>query len=399
MAHRRTPLAWKNLTHDPRRLAVACAGIGFAVLLMFIQVGFENALFVSQVQLIGDLEGDIFITSRARFALAAEKRFPLTTLLQAEALPGVASASPLYAEWTMSVLKNLTPGISRKSAKGYRIRTIGYHVDDPIFRSLAIRRQADRLRDQETALIDLRSKSPNFDFPMGDPLALADAAAELAGKQVRFVGVFSLGADFVHDGNLIMSADNFARYFPYRTRGGDPLNVVDLGVVRVSPGYDAKEVRRRLQQTLGDNVNVLQRNDLRRREMQFWQNNTPIGLVFWAGKVIGFVVGVVICYQVIFSDISDHMPEFATLKAMGYSSDYFTRLIVTEALWLAVMGFVPGALVSWGLYIWLGGQTGLPMDMTPGVLLLVLGSTVVMCVVSGLLAVRKLLTADPASLF
>ncbi|MEM6798582.1 MAG: ABC transporter permease DevC [Planctomycetota bacterium] len=396
MTTRKTPLAWKNLTHDPRRLAVACAGIGFAVLLMFVQVGFENALFLSQVRLIADLEGDIFISSRARFALAAEKRFPLALLHQAEAEPGVASAAPLYADWTTSVLKNLIPG---KSSKGYRIRSLAYPIDQPVFRSKQIAEQAELLREPQTALIDLRSKAPNFDFPMDNPAALASAEAELAGKQVQLVGVFDLGADFVHDGNLVMSAATFARYFPYRNRWGDPLSVVDLGIVRVAPGHDVERVRDSIAERLGKNVGVHTRSDFRRREMRFWRRNTPIGVVFWAGKVIGFVVGVVICYQVIFSDISDHMPEFATLKAMGYNTDYFTRLIVTEALWLALMGFVPGALVSWALYAWLGGQTGLPMSMSYDVLLLVLGSTVVMCVVSGLLAVRKLLTADPASLF
>ncbi|MEM6329198.1 MAG: FtsX-like permease family protein [Planctomycetota bacterium] len=396
MPRRRTPLAWKNLTHDPRRLAVACAGIGFAVLLMFVQVGFENALFVSQVRLINDLEGDIFITSQARFALAAEKRFPRALLYQAEAVEGVAAAAPLYAEWTTSVLKNLSPG---KSAKGYRIRTFGYRLDQPVFKSPRVQEQAGRLRSLQTALIDARSKAPNFDFPVGDPERLRAAPAELAGQRVSLVGAFKLGADFVHDGNLVMSAASLARYFPYRNRRGDPLAAVDIGVVRIAPGERPADVRDRIAAKLGGNVWVHTRRDLRRREMRFWRQSTPIGVVFWAGKVIGFVVGVVICYQVIFSGISDHMPEFATLKAMGYNNAYFTRLIVTEALWLSAMGFVPGALVSWALYAWLGGQTGLQMDMTPDVLLLVLGSTIAMCVVSGLLAVRKLLTADPASLF
>ncbi|MEM9185146.1 MAG: FtsX-like permease family protein [Planctomycetota bacterium] len=392
----RTRLAWKNLTHDPLRLAVACVGIGFAVLLMFIQVGFENALFSSQVRVIRQLEGDVFITSRARFALAAEKRFPLALLELARGCEGVAYVAPLYTELTLSTLKNLLPGAS---SKGYPIRTIAFHPGDNVFRSRAIADQAQRLREPMTALIDRRSKAPNFAFPMKDPERLAAAPAELSGKRVKLVGGFNLGADFVHDGNLVMSAPNFARYFPQRKQFGDPLSVVDIGIVRVADGAKAADVRDRVARRLGDQVTVSTRRQLRRAETRFWQRNTPIGVVFWAGKVIGFVVGVVICYQVIFSDISDHMPEFATLKAMGYGADYFTRMIVTEGLWLAIMGFIPGALVSWALYYVLGVKTGLPMDMTPGCLGLVLASTVTMCVVSGLLAVRKLLTADPASLF
>jgi len=399
MSSRRTRLAWKNLTHDPRRLAVACAGIAFAVLLMFVQVGFESALFTSQVRLVDVLEGDIFVTSRARFALAAEKRFPLTTLHRIAGGKGVAAVDPIYSEWTLSVLKNLNTDATNKEKRGYRIRTIGYHVDRPAFKSKKLSEHAQRLREPRTALIDKRSKITNFAFPMNDDRALSEADAELANKQIKLVGVFDLGADFVHDGNLIMDAKAFARYFPYRNQGGDPLGMVDIGVVRVAEGFDPVEVRNRLQAQLGKNTQVDTRQQFHAREMSFWRDNTPIGIVFLAGKVIGFVVGVVICYQVIFSDISDHMPEFATLKAMGYGPDYFTRLIVTEGLWLAIMGFIPGSLVSWGLYVWLGEQTGLPMDMTLATLLLVLASTIVMCIVSGLLAVRKLLNADPANLF
>ncbi len=102
----KTPLAWKNLMHDRRRLATAVAGIGFAVLLMFVQVGFQNALYDSQVRLVDALRGDLFIVSRDRFAIAAETRFPLAVLYQARSTPGVADAYPLYTELTTSVFKN-----------------------------------------------------------------------------------------------------------------------------------------------------------------------------------------------------------------------------------------------------------------------------------------------------
>src|SRR6185436_1790762 len=122
---KKTPLAWKNLTHDWRRLAVAVAGIGFAVVLMFTQIGFQNALFDSQVKVIDDLEGDIFLVSPAKYTLAAEKRFPIELVNQAESCPGVDGAYPLYTELTLSRLKNLQPGTS---GKGYPIRSIGFRL-------------------------------------------------------------------------------------------------------------------------------------------------------------------------------------------------------------------------------------------------------------------------------
>ncbi|HMO86976.1 MAG TPA: FtsX-like permease family protein, partial [Lacipirellulaceae bacterium] len=228
---------------------------------------------------------------------------------------------------------------------------------------------------------------------------LAEAPAELAERRITLVGTFDLGADFAHDGNLVMSAENFAVYFPQRLHGRDPLSVVDLGIVLVEDGADPGVVRQRIDDEIDDRVLVLTREQFRAQEVKFWDTSTPIGIVFAAGKIIGFVVGMVICYQVIYSDIADHMGEFATLKAMGYGTAYFIGLIVTEAVLLSLIGYVPGAAVSAALYAVLASATGLLLEMSLPSMALVLVLTLLMCIASGLLAVRKLLAADPASLF
>ncbi len=393
---RKTPLAWKNLTHDGRRLVVAIGGIAFAVLLMFTQVGFQNALFDSQAKLIDDLQGDIFLVSKAKFTLAAEKRFPITRLHQAQSCPGVAGAYPVYSELTTSVLRKIERGVGNK---GFPIRTIGFQLTDPVFRIPSVNQQLDRLRQPGTALIDKKSKRKKFVFARDNDTLLAQDTLELASKKLRLIGTFELGTDFAHDGNLVMNAENFANYFPHRKRFGDPLSVIDIGVIHLQPDADLDETYSILQQTLAQDVNILTRAQFRTAEIDFWDESTPIGTIFLFGKIIGFIVGMVICYQVIYSGIADHMPEFATLKAMGYPASYFVRLIVVEALLLAVVGFFPGTAVSWLLYGWLAGQTGLLMTMSFDCLLFVLVATIVMCVASGLLALRKLLAADPASLF
>jgi putative ABC transport system permease protein len=392
---KRTPLAWYNLTQDWRKLAVALAGIGFAVLLMFMQVGFQNALFDSQVKMIDELAGDIFLVSRAKFTLASEKRFPLEMVKRATSCAGVAGAYPVYTDLTFSRLKNLSVN---NAGKGYPIRSIGFHLSDPVFLAADINSQLERLRPPGTALIDMHSKRENFDFPYDDDAGLAKVPVELGERRISLVGTFDLGTDFAHDGNLVMSAENFALYLPQR-QSGDPLSVVDIGIVRLQEGASIDDVRQAIDDMLDDRIWVFTREQFRNAEISFWDDSTPIGIVFAAGKVIGFVVGMVICYQVIYSDIADHMPEFATLKAMGYSSRYFMGLIVAEAVLLSLIGFLPGLAISAGLYVRVASATGLLMRMTPDVMALVLLLTVAMCIASGILAVRKLLAADPATLF
>ncbi|MBN1851165.1 MAG: ABC transporter [Pirellulales bacterium] len=392
MPSRRTPLAWNNLTHDRRRLAVAVGGILFAVVLMFMEVGFMFALFDSTVKILDDVHADIVLISPARYALPAEKRIPAVRLYQAQSCPGVAAVHPLYIERAAAAL------YPSPSGKGYPIRVIGYSLKPGIFKAPSVDGQAEKLRQPDTGLIDMKSKRPHFNFAL-DGLKNSDRVdAELSGRRIHLVGSFLSGTDFANDGNLILSDRNFAKYFPWRG-DGQPLDIVDLGLVQLEPDADAEIVRRQLEDLLGEEVEVLPTGDYRAREIQFWRQNTPIGLVFQMGVLLGFIVGIIICYQVIYTDVADHMAEFATLKAIGYTHGFFVRLVIAESLWLSVFGFLPGLLVAAGLYFCLAQATGLLMLITVPRSVIVLLLTMAMCMASGLLALRKLLSADPAELF
>ena len=164
-------------------------------------------------------------------------------------------------------------------------------------------------------------------------------------------------------------------------------------------GADPQEVKRRLAARLPDDVAVYTKAEMIERERNFWSHSTPIGYIFLLGTVIGFLVGMVICYQIINADIADHMPEFATLKAMGYRNRYFVGFVLMESVYLSLLSFVPGMLVSLGLYEALARSTGLLMILNVPRAASVLLLTLAMCVASGCLAMRKVLAADPAELF
>jgi putative ABC transport system permease protein len=388
----RVPLAWKNLTHDPRRLAVALAGISFAVMLMFQQRGFNNALFDSTVALLEQMDADIIILDKTRFSLSAETRFEREVLDIAASCPGVIRTDPVYTENSVAFLR-------KQGLKARPIRVIGFDLSQPILLDKTGQPlDLEKVRGEEyTAMIDVLSKE-NFGFNL-DPNNNEPQPAELAGKKIKIVDKFDLGRDFANDGNLIVSAQSIAHYFPYR-RFGDPLGVVDLGLVQCEAGANLQAVKATLEKQLaGKKVTVETREEFIAREKHFWSSATPIGIIFLIGAIIGFVVGVIICYQILASDIADHMSEFATLKAMGYSNAYFFRLVITEAIYLSVIGFIPGFLLSLILFQINAQITGLMMIMTPARALLILGLTVLMCIFSGILALRKLLSTDPAELF
>lgn len=388
---RRVPLAWNNLTHDRRRLCVALCGIGFAVVLMFMQTGFKNALFDSTVQILQDLNGQIVLIAKARYALPANQTFTLSRIYQARACEGVRAAYPLYIERPRAVWK-------QPDGRGYPIRVLACEPGDGVLLIPELTQYAELLKQQGAALLDEKSKAvygpPGVRLPWHEWHGVT-----LASRSVHLVGTFRLGTDFANDGNLMMTPANFAKFFPSRAPGRDPQEVVDLGVVQLAAGADPQAVKDRLAARLPDDVAIFTKAEMIERERSFWRHSTPIGYIFLVGTVIGFLVGMVICYQIINADIADHMPEFATLKAMGYRNRYFVGFVLMESVYLSLLSFLPGTLVSLGLYEALAHSTGLLMILNVPRAASVLLLTLAMCIASGCLAMRKVLAADPAELF
>jgi putative ABC transport system permease protein len=392
-------LAWFNLTHDHVRFVLFSAGIGFAVVLMFIQFGFRNALLDSNVLLLERLNGDIVLVSRRYTTLATREAFSRRRLIQAAAVSGVRAVYPVYVEYGLSVLRNANPEVAARSPS-HSIRVVGIDPDAGLLDFPELDPQPGapgslvaELKRPGQALADRACK------PTYGPLTVS-TETELAGRRIRIVGHFDLGTDFGAEGTLLVSADTFADWLRRPYYPGGALDEVELGLVRLDEGADRPQVQRDLTAVLGaGDVDVLTKEELMAREKQFWLDNTPIGFAFGFGMIMGFVVGMVICYQILSSDVADHLAEYATLRAIGYPGRYLSRVVLQEALVLALAGFLPGLVLSWLLYQTLHSLTGLPMRLTLDRLAFIFALTIGMCAASGWIAVRKAREADPAEVF
>ncbi len=400
----RTPLAWKNLSHDPVRFALFVLGVVFAVVLMFVQLGFKGALLDSQTIVHDHLNADLVLVSPARKAIAMREAFPRRRLAQAAAVPGVADARPLYLDNGTGTLLNADTLTKRKPSRGIRVIGVdpdAFQLDLPELDPAGPEVRALRLTG--AALFDAGSREGDDGESVFGPLRTG-GETELAGRTVRFVGSVRLGPDFTTDGALIVSQDTFADILRRPYTPGAPLADVDLGLIRLAPGADAAGVKDALNAEFAragpdPDVAALTRGEFRGREQDFWLRNTPIGFAFGFGTVMGFAVGLVICYQILSGDVADHLPEYATLKAVGYSNRYLMWVVLQEALILAAAGFAAGLGISVGLYRVIAWLTALPMNLGVERALTVLAATVVMCVASGLIALVRLVRADPADVF
>src|SRR6185437_8565303 len=249
MAPLRLPLALRILLHTPGRLAVSIAGIVLAVVLMFSQAGFRNAMFDSQTELIHHLNGDLFLVSRLKYLLYARDTFPRRRLEQVRACPGVQAVYPLYMETTLAIWKNPVDGGTRP------IRVLAFNLDDPVLDLPEVRAQTRLLRMPNTILFDDKSR----DY-FGQPTTGTET--ELSGRLVHVMGTFQLGTDFVTDGNVLMSDRNFLKFFPDRASSAPHLDRLEIGLVRLTPGTDLLAVQRELRETLPDDVKVLTKAEL-----------------------------------------------------------------------------------------------------------------------------------------
>jgi putative ABC transport system permease protein len=203
-----------------------------------------------------------------------------------------------------------------------------------------------------------------------------------------------MGTSFGIDGNLLTSDDNFLRLFPDR-----PRNDIQLGLVTLKAGADPAVVRDRLRQWLPQDVLVMTKPEFVAREKAYWNRATPVGYVFAFGAIMGFVVGAIIVYQILFADVSEHLHEYATLRAMGYSNGFVSGIVLQQAVILGVLGFLPGLALSAFLYSRASAATSLPLEVSAGRALAVFALTLGVCAVSALLAVRKVRRLDPAEVF
>ncbi len=379
------PLAWLQISKNKGRTLAAAAGIAFASLLMLTHMGVSEALFQSSVLVHGKLNGEILLSSKQYQILVRPLSFSDRRLHQALAVDGVESVAPIYL--------GLAPWTNPSTRETRDIFMVGFDPRPGVLNVPEVNQHLNELRQPNTMLFDELSRP---EFGAVDDAFLAGEAVEIqvGPRKMRVVGLFELGTSFGIDGTLIMSDLNFLRLSPTAREG-----LISLGVVKLSSEANVEAVRAELERVLPADIRVLSRDTLMEQEVDYWATGTPIGFSTMLGVVMGWIVGAVIVYQILYSDVSEHLAEYATLKAMGYSNRYLLGVVMQEAVILSALGFLPSLVLVEIVYAITYAKTLLPIAMTLERATTVYGYTLTMCAVSGLLAARRIRSADPASIF
>lgn len=382
---KRTPLAWRQLMKEKTRLLVAVAGITFADILMLLQMGFEGALYDAAIQPHRQLQADLVLIDPQMQTLFAVKSFQRQRLYQTLAVENVESVTPVYiasGQW-----RNPETRLERT------ILVWGVDPSKPTFKMTDVNQNLDKIKPLNTVLFDIAGR-PEYGVNRDDFQKAGKFSTELNGKNVQVKELFVNGASFAADGNVITSDSTFLNLFSASDR-----NQIQVGLIKLKPGSNIPAVQQQIDRLLPNDVLVLSVEEFAQIEKKYWADGTAIGFIFGLGVGVGFIVGIVIVYQILYSDVSEHLPEYATLKAMGYTDRYLLTVLMQESLILAVLGYIPSFVLTLGLYYAASVATMLPIAMTVERAINVFILTVVMCSISGAVAMRKLRSADPADIF
>ena len=389
------PVAWLQLIHQRVRFLATLAGIAFVVVLLFMQIGFREALFDSSVQVHESLHGDLFMISPQYRSITSQQSFPRERLYQLLGNSAVESVNPLYVQF--GKLKNFQSG--QKSP----IFVFGINPGSPSFNLPEVNQSLDQLKLADRALFDAGSRlefgpiAQTFRKTGSVEIEISPYNEINKARKLKVKGLFKIGTSFGVDGNLMINASTFQQIFSERT-----ADKVDIGLVNLSPGSNVEQVKTQLiREFLSDeqDIRILTLGEFTKMEKDYWDLRTPAGFAFKIMVTMGFIIGTGIVYQILYSNISTHLIEFATLKAIGHTSFFLLSIVFQQALLLAVLGYIPGIILSFGVYDLTRDATKLPIVMTADRTIFVLVSVVLMCLTSGMLAINKLRAVDPADIF
>jgi putative ABC transport system permease protein len=401
----KTPLALLNLWHQRAKTLVSIGGVAFALLLVFMQLGFMGAVSHTATNVLENMRFDILIRARDYLHLYEPSMFDRKWVQVAASTRGVSAAKPLWI--TIHNWRKLPTEVESQSSEFVTqylpIAVMAFATNDDVFTLESVTSQQSQLNSGSDVLLD-QSTQRDYGPWDGRKFGVPDIgrSTEIGGQNFSIAGVFNLGTGLAANGAAIASQQGFARIIPW-----DVDRHTSLGLIDIEADADvdevAAELRKRFQ--IGDAeeeslaVDVLSRTEAMERERFRWLRQTPIGLIFQLGVAISLLVGAAIVYMVLATDVANRLPEYATLLAMGYSRKYLASIVMTQAITLCLFGF----LVAWGaaelLYRLTSYLSGIPVAMNPDRIAYVLALGLAMSCCSGLLALRKLWKAEPASLF
>ncbi|MDX1930036.1 MAG: ABC transporter permease DevC [Pirellulaceae bacterium] len=378
-------IGWSQLSHGKTRMIVALCGVSVIVAMILTVLSLKDAVIESTLQVPKSLKGDVIVMSARTQTILRPAPFPRRFLDRLHGIDGVAAVSSVAIEnarW-----------INPETRQEHPIRVFGLDLEFDVIALPGIDPGEPRLKMKDTIIFDASSR-PKFG-PVAQRFKSGQGfSTEVNGRRVDVCGLTYAGVSIAADGNLFTTHANFQRLFP--NLGGSRSHI---GVIRLKASSSQAEVARQVREMLGSEARVLTRTEMMEAEKAFMKLNDPVDDIMGMIASVAFFVGMIIVYQILYTDVVNHLPQFATLKAIGFTGFFLLGIILAEGVILSLLGFGPGLIMAHGLTILAQHATLLPVTITLSNTFGVLLAAISMCVFAASIAVRKITQAEPASVF
>ncbi len=370
-------LAIKILLDDKARFLTTVTGVGFAVALVYVQVGLFVGLLASASVTIDRMDADVWVAARNTPNVDFGNPFPETLVQRVRSAPGVERADNLIV-WFATVA---LPGGAKESAVIYGLKdfarwNLPWEVleGDP----------ADLRRGRYVLLDDSATRRFGA-FRVGD-------RREFSGRRLKVIGRTAGARSFTTSPIAFLDYRLAQSLTPTELEGR-----TTYVVAKVAPGADVRavvaEVRRRLPYH-----DVHTRDEWSRRSRAYWVESTGLGLTMFLTVSLGCLVGVIVVAQTLYTSTTEHLTEFATVKAIGGRDLAIYGVIAEQASVAACVGFVLGTAVSLALVPVLA-RIDMPLVITPGLAALTFAGTLGLCLAASAVSFRRIRALDPAIVF
>lgn len=370
-------IARKNLFHDKIRFIITLIGVTFSVVLIFAQVGVYLGFMRNASNIIDHLPADIWVTSKDSPNFDWSQPFPEGNLNKAKGIRGIEWAEKMVFAWAMMKLPN---------GGTEQVEMIGFNPNSGIGAPWSMKEGSVKdVKGGKHIIVDESVYKKLGEIRMGD-------SREIMNKKVKVVGI-SKGIKSLTTAPYVFTSYDTAKELASYI--GE--NHTSFILIKVAGGSDKKDVVRMLKERL-PGVSVYTKEEFSYRTRYYWTVSTGMGMGFLITAFLGFIIGMVIVGQTIYTSTVEHIREFGTLKAIGAKNSFIYRIILEQAVVNAVIGYITGFIAM--KFLLKGYQkTGIDMVIPEYLMVSVFFLTVLMCVSASVISIRKVTKIDPVMVF
>lgn len=376
-------VAWKMLTGDKSKYFGLVFGIAFACLLMAHQMSIFCGIMRRTGGRINDVrEAEIWVTQQNVVYVEELKPMQDTALYRVRGVEGIEWAVPYYKSQVQLRFQDgkfrnvLMIGIDDASLVGAPTKLFAGSLAD--------------LRKPDAFIVD--KAGYEFLWPEAKGVITLDKVVEMNDRRAILVGVCESLPTFQTLPVLYTRASQARSFAP------PERNQLSAVLAHAKPGQDPAAICKRIEEQTG--LTATTDEQLFWMTIRYYLRSTGIPINFGITIFLGFFVGAAIAGQTFYLFVIENLKQFGSLKAMGLNNLRIVAMILAQVAIVTVIGYGIGMGLCAAFFEGTKHQVHLAgFYVMWQIAALVAIAVTLIALIASLLAMRKVLTLEPAMVF